>query len=109
VRPVTLCAVTITVLVTICVLACVFYVGVLFQWMRDTKAKTTPAPTVGNEGGETSEKKLPYIVDSRRAAERDDRTTVRSLQVPRSKNSRAVANQGAMGANGLRTSGSRER
>ena len=73
---------TITVLATICFLACVFYVCVLFQWMRDTKVKTTPPPVADDEGGETCEKKLPYIVGSRKAAERHDRTTVTALQVP---------------------------
>jgi hypothetical protein len=50
--------------------------------MRDTKAKTTHLPKADNIGGETCEKKLPYIVGSWRAAERHDRTTVTSLQVP---------------------------
>ena len=80
-----LCAVTTTVLATICLLACVFYVCVLFQWMRDTKAKTTSPHVADNGGGETSEKKRPYIVGSTRAAERHDRTTVTSLQVSSTK------------------------
>ena len=50
--------------------------------MRDTKAKTTPPPVADNEGAETCEKNRPYIVGSRRAAERNDHTTVTSLQVP---------------------------
>ena len=49
--------------------------------MRDTKAKTTHPRVVDDEGGEVREKKGPYIVGSRRAAERHDRTTVTSLQV----------------------------
>jgi hypothetical protein len=60
-----------------CLLLCV-----LFQWMRDTKAKTILPPVADNEGGETCEMKRPYIIGSRRAAERHDRTTVTSLQVP---------------------------
>ena len=82
VRVVPLYAVTITVLATMCFLACVFYVCVLFQSMRNTKAKTTLPAVADNEDGESCEKKRPYIVGSRRAAERDDPTTFTSVQVP---------------------------
>jgi hypothetical protein len=42
-------------------------------------------PLADNEGGETCEKKRPYIVRSQRAAAEPDRTAVTSLQVPRIK------------------------
>jgi hypothetical protein len=77
--------VTNTVLATICFLACVFYVCVLFHGMRDTKHNATPPRVADNESGETCEKKRPYIVGSRRTAERHDRTSVTSLQVQRNK------------------------
>ena len=76
------CAVTLTVLATICFLACVFYVCVLFQWMRDTKRTTTTRPGMDNDVDETCEKKRLHIVGSRRAAERQDRMAVRSHRVP---------------------------
>jgi hypothetical protein len=106
VRLVPRCAVTITVLATICFLACVFYVCVLFQWMRDTKTKIIPPPVADKEGGETCEMKRPYIVSSRRAAERHDRTTVTSLQVSSIKEqSRGREPAGE----GIATRGSRDR
>lgn len=84
-RPVTLCAVTITVSETICFLALVFFICIFFQWMRDTKAKTASPPVAENEGGETWDRKRSYFAGSRRAAERNDRTTVTSPQVTRIK------------------------
>jgi hypothetical protein len=101
--------VTITVLVTICFLACVFYVCVLFHWMQDTKAKTTAPPVADKEDGETREKKRPYIVGSRRAAERHDRTTVTSLQAPRIKEQSRGRESGCNECEGLRTRGARDR
>jgi len=74
--------------------------------MRDTKTKTTPPPKTGNEGGETCEEKRPYIVGSRRAAERHGRTTVTLLPVPGIKEQ---SRGREMGANGLRARGSRDR
>jgi len=78
--------------------------------MRDTKAKTTHLPKADNIGRETCEKKLPYIVGSWRAAENDMiELRSRRFRFRASKNIRAVANQDAMSANGLRTRGSWDR
>ena len=73
---------TLTVLATICFLACTFYLYVLFQWMRDTKGRNTTRPAMDNEAGEKSEKKRPHIVDSRGLQK--DRTTKNLLQWPAS-------------------------
>jgi hypothetical protein len=77
------CAVTLTFLATICCLACVFYVCVLFQWMRDTQRKTTTRPGMDSDAGEPYEKKRPHIVGSGRAADRQNRIVVRSDPAPR--------------------------
>ena len=66
------------VLTTICLLACVFLLFVLYQWMRDTKRKTTTRPAVDNEVDETHETKHPHILRARKAVERGDRSGVRS-------------------------------
>lgn len=68
-------------LATICLPACVFLLFVLYQWMRDTKRKTTTRPAVGNEVGETRDTKHPYIVGARKTVERRDRFKVRSQGV----------------------------
>ena len=60
---------TLIVLVTICLLACVFLLFVLAQWMRDTKRKTKARPEVDSIAGETREEKRPHTVGSRRTAE----------------------------------------
>jgi hypothetical protein len=60
---------TLIVLVTICLLACVFLLFVLAQWMRDTKRKTTARPEVDSKAGETREEKRPHTAGSRRTAE----------------------------------------
>jgi hypothetical protein len=65
-------------LTTICLLACVFLLFVLYQWMRDAKRKTTTRPAVDNEVGETHEPKHPYIVGAQKAMERRDRSRIRS-------------------------------
>src|SRR6266852_1749945 len=64
---------TLIVLATICLLACVFLVFVLYQWMRDTKRKPTTRPPVDNKLGEAREEKRPYVIGPRRAVERRDR------------------------------------
>jgi TRAP-type C4-dicarboxylate transport system permease small subunit len=63
-------AMTVIVLAAVGFLACAFFFFVLFQWMRDTKRKTT---TVDDAAGETSEKKRPQVVGFRRAVEKRDR------------------------------------
>ena len=65
-------------LTTICLLACVFLLLVLYQWMRDTKRKPTTRPVVDNKLGEAREEKRPYIIGPRRDVERRDRFKVKS-------------------------------
>ncbi len=72
---------TLIVLGTICLLACVFLLFVLVQWMREGKRKTTTRPALDKEVGETRETKHPHIVGARRTVERRDRFKVRSHQV----------------------------
>ena len=57
-------AMTLIVLATICLLACVFLLFVLFQWTRDTKRKTTTRTAVDDAAGATGEKKRLRIVGS---------------------------------------------
>jgi hypothetical protein len=71
-------AMTVIVLAAVGFLACVFFLFVLFQWTRDTRRKTT---TVVDAAGETSEKKRPHIVGSRRTVEKRDRFWGRSRWV----------------------------
>ena len=73
---------TLIVLATICLLACVFLVFVLYQWMRDTKRKPTTRPPVDNKLGEAREEKRPYVIGPRRAVERRDRFKGGSHQLP---------------------------
>jgi hypothetical protein len=61
------------------------------------------------EDGETRDKKRPYIVGSRRAAERHDRATVTSLQAPRIKEQSRGRESECNEREGLRTRGSRDR
>jgi len=65
-------------LTTICLLACVFLLLVLYQWMRDTKRKATTRPGADNEVGETREEKRPHVIGPRRAVERRDRFKIKS-------------------------------
>ena len=71
-------AMALIVLTTICLLACVFLLFVLVQWMRDGKRKTTARPTADSEVSETRETKHPHIVGTRRTVEKRDRFRVRS-------------------------------
>src|ERR1700680_2578311 len=68
-------------LATICFLACVFYVCVLFQWMRDTDGATTTRPGTDNYAGDAREEQLIHRWFSG-TAERQDRIAVRSQRVP---------------------------
>lgn len=67
---------TVIVLVTICLVACDFLLYVLFQWTRETKRRPASRSAIGDEAGKAGQKKQPYIVGSRRAAEQHDRTAV---------------------------------
>jgi len=71
-------AMTLIALTTICFLACVFLLFVLFQWTRDTKRKATTRTAVDDAAGETGEKKRPQIVGLKRTNEEHDRFMGRS-------------------------------
>jgi hypothetical protein len=64
---------TLIVLATVCFLASVFLLFVLFQWTKDSKRKTTTRTAVGDAAGETEEKKRLRIVSPRRNIEKQDR------------------------------------
>jgi hypothetical protein len=68
----------IIVLAAVGFLACAFFLFVLFQWTRDTKRKTTTRTAVDDAAGESSEKKRPQVVGSRRAADKRGRFSGRS-------------------------------
>jgi hypothetical protein len=68
-------------LTTICLLACVFLLFVLIQWMRDTKRKTTTRPEVDSRVGETRATRHPHIVGDRRTVVRRDRFKVKAHRV----------------------------
>jgi len=74
-------AMILIVLAAICLLACVFFLFVLFQWTRDPKRKTTTRTAVDDAAGETCEKKRPRIVASRETSEKHDRFSGRSRWV----------------------------
>ena len=63
-------AMTLIVLATICYLACVFLLFVLFQWTLDTKRKTTARTAVDDAAGETNENKRLQVVGSQRTVEK---------------------------------------
>jgi hypothetical protein len=93
-------AMTVIVLAAVGFLACVFFLLVLFQWTRDTRRKTT---TVVDAAGETSEKKRPHIVGSRRTVEKRDRFGGGHAGSRAGEVGRPVAGPDATSANGLRT------
>src|SRR6266850_1960234 len=66
------CVMALVVLATVCFLACVFLLFVLFEWTRDSKRKTTNRTAVNDSAGETDEKKL-QIVSPRRSIAKGDR------------------------------------
>jgi hypothetical protein len=68
-------------LTTICLLACIFLLFVLIQWMRDTKRKTTTRPEVNSRVGETRATRHLHIVGDRRTVERRDRFKVKAGRV----------------------------
>ena len=68
-------------LTTICLLACVFLLFVLIQWMQDTKRKTTTRPEVHSRARETRATRRPHIVGDRRTVERRDRFKAKAHRV----------------------------
>jgi len=68
---------SLNILVTICLLACAFYLYVLSQWVRDSDRRGAARRAVG-EAGTRSEKKRLQIVAFPRAAEGQDRGRVKS-------------------------------
>ena len=68
-------------LTTICLLACVFLLFVLIQWMRDTKRKPTTRHEVDSRVGETGATRHPLIVGGRRTEKRRDRFKVKAHRV----------------------------
>lgn len=73
---------TLIVLATTCLLACAFYIYVLCQWMREANGKRTPRPPIDGQNDGTKENKRPFIIDSRKTADRHS-SDVGSHRVPR--------------------------
>jgi hypothetical protein len=72
---------TLIVLAAIGLLACAFYIYVLYQWTRDGNGKRTNRPLFVGPSDGTQENKRPYIVGSRKIAETRDHLTV-SVRLP---------------------------
>jgi hypothetical protein len=68
------------VLTVICLLACAFYVYVLFHWIREMKRKTTTRFAPKTEVNENGNPKRPYIIGSRRATGRHGHFAARARQ-----------------------------
>lgn len=71
------------VLVTTGLLACAFYIYVLCQWMRDGKGKRTPVPRIDGRSEGAQENKRPYVVGTRKIAERHGASDGSSQWAPR--------------------------
>jgi hypothetical protein len=72
---------TLIVFATICLLAFVFLLFVLYQWIRETKHEKTTGPAV--KEAETHETKRLHNVGAWRVAERRNHSKVRSHRVAR--------------------------
>src|ERR1700730_7346378 len=72
---------TLIVLAATGLLACAFYIYVLYQWMRDGNGKRTNRPLFVGQSDGTQENKRPYIVGSRKIAETRDHSTI-SVRLP---------------------------
>ena len=74
---------TLSILATIGLLVCAFYVYVLCQWMRDTKSKRPFQRRIHGQSGGTKEIKHPYIISSRKIEEKRHRSDETSRRTPR--------------------------
>lgn len=63
------------------ILACAFFLFVLFQWTRDTKRKTAGQTAMDDQSGESGEKELPQT--ARASTEKQDRFSGRLRQLHR--------------------------
>ena len=70
------------VLVTTGLLACAFYIYVLCQWVRDAKGKRTRLPRIDGQGEGSQEDKRPYVVGTRKIAERHGASDGSSQRAP---------------------------
>jgi hypothetical protein len=61
-----LCAMTLTVLIAICLFACAFYLYVLFQWMRDKKREPTSRSAIGDESGKGRSQEATTLLQSQK-------------------------------------------
>ncbi len=64
-------------------LACAFYVYVLCQWMRDTRGKRAARPAIDEPSDGAQTDKRPYLMGSRKNAERHDSLDVSSYRATR--------------------------
>jgi hypothetical protein len=73
---------TLIVLVAIGCLACVFYLYVLYHWIRDTDRKRIPHSVSAEESDRRQESKRLYIMDSQKIADKRDRSDVSTYRTP---------------------------
>src|SRR6266576_3386750 len=64
-------------------LACAFHVYVLCQWMRDMRGKRTARPAIDGPSDGAQTNKRPYVMGSRKNAERHDSPDVSSYRATR--------------------------
>jgi hypothetical protein len=73
---------TLTVLAATGLLACVFYLYVLFRWIRDPRRKGGTRPATDRQVGGAPETKRPYVIRSQKTADKH-RPGLRSHGAPR--------------------------
>ena|SRR5881392_1664177 len=74
---------TLIVLAMTGLLACASTVYVLCQWMRDTRGKRTARPPIDGPSDGAQTNKRPYVMGSRKNAERHDSSDVSSCRATR--------------------------
>jgi hypothetical protein len=74
---------TLIVLAMTGLLACAFYAYVLCQWMRDTGGKRRARPAIDGPSDGAQTNKRPYVMGSRKNAERHDSPEVSSYRATR--------------------------
>jgi len=74
---------TLIVLAMTGLLACAFYVYVLCQWMRDTRGKRTARQAIDGPSDGSQTNKCPYVMGSRKNAERHDSPDVSAYRATR--------------------------
>ena len=74
---------TLIVLATAGLLACAFYIYVLSEWMRDANGKKTTGHPIAEQRDGPQGNKRPFIISTRKIAERDNSSDITSHRAPR--------------------------